>query len=254
VKQVAILGCGPAGLIAAWAVEQAGATPHIFSRKQKSHIPGSQYLHDKIPGITSEYPEGVVQYVRIGTAEGYSRKVYGDERETGWNNYLAIYPSWNVFNAYDRLWDRYEGSIVDAEITPLWVSGAVHDYDYDLVVSTLPQRAICDYPFEHQFNGVSFWIKTLPTPPADDKHDIVVYNGTDDPWYRWSVLGGVCSIEYSDLKGLPLDDGMIAGIKVTNNTCDCWPTVLRAGRWAEWKHGVLLHNVYPRVLEAVKVL
>ena len=57
---VAVLGCGPAGLIAAWAAEQAGADVQIYSKKVQSIIPGSQYLHGPIPGVSSPYAEGVV--------------------------------------------------------------------------------------------------------------------------------------------------------------------------------------------------
>src|SRR4051812_39938970 len=98
--EIAILGCGPAGIISAHAVRQSGHKPVILSSKQKSRIPGSQYLHQAIPDLTAVYPENTVQYVRMGTAEGYAYKVYGDSnRYTGWDNYRTLYPSWNVIKA-----------------------------------------------------------------------------------------------------------------------------------------------------------
>lgn len=249
-REVAILGCGPAGLIAAHTVEQSGGTPVIISDKRKSEIPGSQYLHEPIPGLTSVYPENTVQYVRMGTAEGYAEKVYGDAaRYTGWDNYRALYPSWNVIKAYDALWDRYEPEII------CWTMRTQEDIRhvadlYSRIISTLPQPVLCRNP-NHKFEGVPYWIKPLPTPEVDRGHDIVIYNGRlDDLWYRYSVLGDRCSIETCTC---PSDnwaaEGWIMGTKAVSNDCDCWSYIHRVGRWAEWRHGVLLHHVYHKVKE-----
>lgn len=250
--QVAVLGCGPAGLLCAWAVEQAGHTPIIFSRKEKSDIPGSQHLHGPIPGITSQYPEGTIQFVRIGTASDYALKVYGDRtRETGWDNYLQVYPSWNVINAYEKLWAHYEDEIADTEIMhPSSLKPIVEMFD--CIISTLPAKVICENPMHH-FRGVPYYIKKLPTPEADREHEIVVYNGLpDDSWYRWSILGGLCSIESTE----PFDDptDVIIGHKAVDNNCDCWPEIHRAGRWAEWRHGVTMYKAYLKADEIARTI
>jgi hypothetical protein len=66
----------------------------IISDKKKSVIPGSMYLHESIPGVTAVYPENSVQYIRMGTAEGYCEKVYGEaERETGWTTTSTSIPA-----------------------------------------------------------------------------------------------------------------------------------------------------------------
>ena len=258
-KKVAVLGCGPAGLLAAHAVEQSGHTPYIYSRKQKSVIPGSQYLHEPIPGVTDMYPENTVQYVRLGTAQGYGLKVYGDGyRNTGWENYDRLYPSWNVIRAYDKLWERFEPRIGDMDVTAEMVPALVEEHD--LVISTLPAPAMCEFDGEHQFESTPFWIKTLPTEEIDRNHDIVIYNGLpSDPWYRWSILGGVTSIEYATDSIVDEDDGVEyltigTGRKAINNDCDCHPSMVRAGRWAEWRHGVLLHHAYRKALTALEEL
>lgn len=243
-RDVAILGCGPAGLIAAHAVEAFGGKPTILSKKVKSEIPGSQYLHEPIPGLTSVYPENTVQYVRMGTAEGYAEKVYGDAaRYTGWDNYRAIYPSWNVIKAYDALWDRFGEEVIAWEVAPYDIQYLINTYG--TVISTLPQWILCQE--SHKFHGVPYWIKPLPMPEIDRGNDIVIYNGMeDDHWYRYSILGDRCSIETTvPIRG----SGWLNGTKAINNDCDCHPEVHRVGRWAEWKHGVLLHSVYHRVKE-----
>jgi hypothetical protein len=248
VKNVGILGCGPTGLLVALAVEQAGHVPHIISSKKKSIIPGSQHLHGPVPGLTPQYPEGTIQFVRLGTAEEYARKVYGDStRETGWDNYLQVYPSWNAIRAYDILWERYEDSISDflvnrADIPEL-------NEMYDIIISTIPAWALCENP-DHEFDSQEYWIKKLPTPEDDKEHEIVVYNGLrSDHWYRWSILGGKCSIETTSWNNA--DDTWESGQKAIDNNCDCWPAIYRCGRWAEWRHGVTMYKSY---LKAVQIM
>src|SRR5262245_22514356 len=163
-NEVAILGCGPAGLLAAHAVEQRGRVPYIFSRKEKSHIPGSQYFHESIPGVTPQYPENTVQYVRMGTEEGYAEKVYGDpSRPTGWEAYNNLYPSWNVPKAYDRLWERFADRVIEADIDAAWLAKFLEKKDRPhTIITTLPAQALCACYGTHFFDGVPFWIKEMP--------------------------------------------------------------------------------------------
>lgn len=252
--EVIIIGCGPAGLLAAHAAEQLGVTPVIISRKVKSVIPGSQYLHNAIPGLTSPYPDNTVLYTRIGTAAGYGQKVYGDpNRETGWRNYATVYPSWNVHQAYDNLWFRYADRIEDTveNLEPAQISWLLDSNE--MVISTVPAQHAC-YDKSHDFKGANYWIQTLPTPPEDEGRDVVVYNGIlRDQWYRWSILGGVCSIEYAVSPPLSFtEDSVVKGIKAVSTDCDCHPGLVRAGRWAEWRHGVLLNDAYTTAYNAIK--
>jgi hypothetical protein len=253
VKNIGVLGCGPTGLLVAHAVEQAGHVPHIISQKQKSEIPGSQHLHGAVPGVTPEYPEGTIQFVRIGTAEDYARKVYGDAaRETGWDHYWQVYPSWNAIKAYDLLWDKYESEISDMMVMGYDVPELLDMYD--AVISTIPHWLLCQAVDAHAFRRTEYWIKQLPTPEADKNHEIVVYNGLrSDHWYRWSILGGKCSIEttsWGDTGG----EGWTIGHKAIDNNCTCWPDVHRVGRWAEWRHGVTMYRSYLRAVEIMEEL
>lgn len=220
----------------------------IYSNKQKSYIPGSQYLHEAIPDLTSHYPECIVQYVRMGTREGYASKVYGSpDHPCGWENYNQLYSGWNLITAYDLLWNHWEDDIIDTRVTPPDIPWYLDNFD--LVISTLPApdmcRACCG---RHRFNGTPFWIRPLPLQPEDEHRNIVIYNGSpDDWWYRWSILGDRCSIESTR----PMENAL-TGYKVTDTDCDCWPELVRAGRWAEWKHGVLLTDAYKTAIKAME--
>jgi len=247
-QPVAILGCGPAGLFAAEAVASLGHQPVIFSRKVKSTIPGSQYLHKPIPDLCPVYPDNLVQYVRMGTAEGYAEKVYDDAtRNTGWDAYSTLYPSWNVIRAYDSAWNKHQHRIEST-----WINAdelRVIQQLFDLVITTLPAQEICENE-EHNFEGSPYWIQTLPVPYVDRNKDLVIYNGMPaDHWYRWSILSGVCSIETTKPPLDWQDDlNVKQGTKAGSTDCDCHPNVVRVGRWAQWKHGVLLNDAYDKTL------
>jgi hypothetical protein len=244
--EVAVLGCGPAGLLVAHAVEQAGHSPHIFSKKAKSTIPGSQHLQGHIPGVTPEYPDSAVLFVRMGTQRGYAQKVYGDDQHPcGWPNYDGVHKSWSVFKAYDRMWRWYERAIVDEVITSRYME--VLADNYPIVLSTLPAPDFCINP-QHDFASVPYWIQPRMTPAEDQHREVVVFNGLPgDFWYRWSILGRKESLE-STAPLLDADNGL----KAISNSCDCHPRVHRLGRWAKWQHGVLLHHAYQEALQLME--
>lgn len=246
---IAILGCGPVGLMSALACVQAGHIPYIYSLKEKSDIPGSQHLHGAIPDLTSRYPDNTTQYIRIGTAAGYALKVYGDAaRNTGWDSYWQVYPSWNMRRAYDALWDRFEATVVPGYLGYERVREIT--LGHDIVISTLPAQQLC-HDKTHVFQGVPYFLQQLPTPPGDLGREIFVYNGIiGDPWYRWSILGDQCAMEY--MKPPPNDQPYVHGLKAVSSNCHCWPTVHRAGRWAEWKHGVTVYTSYQKVVQLMK--
>lgn len=252
-KTVHIFGCGPGGLIAAHAAEEMGWNVRITSRKIKSVIPGSMHLHGPIPGITSPYPEGTIQFVRLGNAEDYARKVYADStRETGWDNYDVTMPSWRMPAAYDKLWEMYESRVMGApSIDGRYLHGYISQWPGRVIISTLPQPAICMRRKEHTFDSVPYWIQPLPVPPGDERTEIVVYNGLPhDFWYRWSILGGLCSLESSQRITAP---DAIGGVKAIRSNCDCFSGLIhRVGRWAEWQHGIVLWHTYNKVKEILR--
>jgi hypothetical protein len=241
---IAVLGCGPCGLLVAEAVHQLGHEPHIYSRKQRSEIPGSQHLQGYIPKVTPQYPDSAVMFVRMGTKEGYAEKVYGDPyHPSGWPQYDGICKSWSVFKAYDLLWAKWSREVVDRELNVITLGNLVDEYE--LILSTIPQKNICIK--SHHFGGVPFWIQPRITPADDQHREVVVFNGLpDDAWYRWSILGRKESLESTT----PLAHA-IQGWKAIENDCDCWPEIHRLGRWAKWQHGVLLHHAFHEAAEII---
>ena len=78
--RVAVLGSGPAGLLAAHACVQQGVEPKIYSLKEKSLMFGAMYLHEPIPDLNDpDRPDHDIMIVKEGTREGYAKNVYGDK-------------------------------------------------------------------------------------------------------------------------------------------------------------------------------
>src|SRR4051812_48361120 len=117
---VCILGCGPAGLLSAYAAERHGHEVVIMSRKLKSMIPGAVFLHEPIPGLTAPTPDDVVTFTKQGNKAGYAKKVYGSPDDNcSWDlSPEGERPAWSMFSLYDQLWERFQNRIVDMMIRP----------------------------------------------------------------------------------------------------------------------------------------
>ncbi len=239
--RIAILGCGPAGLLAAWAAHLEGHDVAIFSKKKMSVISGAQYLHSAIPEITDPEPESVVRYFKIGTAEGYSRKVYGAKNHlSSWNIWEdREYPAWSLRGAYEHLWNVMQGTIRD--------TGYI-DYDYvralvetfDVVVNSIPLKYICRDRDSCGFFDQPTWIRRegVMLPPNS-----ILYNGLDFPrWHRASHLDGEFFVEY----GYPVVQADMI-IKPQRNTCTCHPSspkFFNVGRYGTWTRDILTHDAF----------
>ncbi len=241
-RRIAVLGCGPAGLLAAHAVTQAGHVPVVYSLKKKSLMPGTMYVHEPIEGVTESEPDGCVTITHEGTRDGYARKVYGrEDAPVSWDTFTPErYRAWSMAKLYDRLWDMYGEAVRNCDVRDI-------DLDFlqrssELVISAIPMRALCYNQF-HFFNGTQIWI----TEEAwrDCPEDTIIYNGEDHvPWYRTSRIFGHGALE-STVK-MP---GCFSGVKPLSTNCDCYPEIKRVGRFGQWKKGVLVHHAYHQTLE-----
>jgi hypothetical protein len=256
----AILGCGPAGLLAAHAAIGLGEDVTIFSRKTKSWLNGAQYLHGSIPGLPSEDAEPVMlDYTLIGTADGYREKVYGKQWDgtVSPEEMLESHPAWNIRTDYDFLWDEYQDLIMDSDIHPrsLDLLGMQEHGMYDLIVSSIPAPALCSKG--HTFASTEIWAAgdapgmgiSIPYKCPDNT---VLCNGEPEPsWYRLSSLYGHKTVEWPGSMNRPPINGAAKVVKPTMNNCDCFPNVLRVGRYGTWQKGVLAHEAFTTTLLAL---
>lgn len=256
---VAILGCGPSGLLAALAAEQVGAKKiRIISSKVKSEIPGAVFLHKAIEGATDLAPQGEVNFAKIGNRGGYAHKVYGDSNAVcSWDEFPeGVRPAWSMAHAYHRLWMRYEDKIIDHYVEDE-VVGLILGL-YDMVISTIPAQAICCDP-DHRFEKAAIWTRPKEQPQVQDNE--IIYNGRiEDPWYRSSLLFGRGSTERAAVKGYDGSEsswrraGWVKGFKPTKTDCDCWQDLplWRVGRFGLWQKGVLAHHAYDQALNVMR--
>lgn len=259
-----ILGCGPAGLLAAHAVRQStGEMPTIMSKPpvRKSEMYGAQYLHKPIPALKNgagSMPV-TIDYTLWGDVEAYRTKVYGDTPvdSVSPEDYTEPHDAWDIRLAYNELWQEFWDHIEPRDLKAA-TSGQLADLfnGYDLVVSSIPKPMICKAG--HQFASESIWaIGDAPERgvkcPVRVAHNTVVCNGDPEPaWYRASNVFGYCTVEYPGGSQPPYP-GAASVEKPLRNNCDCWPNVLHVGRYGKWEKGVLSHHAYEDTLSALSV-
>lgn len=262
--KIAVLGCGPAGLIAAHAIRVAEGDHQvvIISKRRKSHMFGAQYLHAPIPGVTNSSDYATIRYKMLGSADDYRRKVYGDmwDGTVSPEDLAYTHQAWDIREAYDRLWTMYSYHVIDCPMNPAEMQRFVDNKNaFDLIVNTIPLRTLCSRG--HTFgtteiiaagdapqNGID--VGALYSCPADT----VICNGEEHPsWYRLSRIFGHTTIEWPGDIDVPIPTASKVE-KPTFNNCDCWSPerVLNVGRYGSWKKGVLTNHVYEDVLERIE--
>lgn len=252
--KVAILGCGPAGLLAAYAAELHGHAPIVFSRKVKSVMPGAQYIHAAIPGLT--YNEVAIKYAKLGTREGYAQKVYGSpDAPCSWDAFPeGVVPGYDMVAAYDALWDRYKPIVLDGLVDHELL--AMVQQKYDMVFSAVPAPLLCygDCFFRSQ----TIWVAKTHRDICEQLGDpCIIYNGQEsDLYYRTSLLNGVGATEYSDaslnvVRRGELVPPLVRAQKPLDNNCRCRPNIIRIGRFGQWKKGVLVHDAFKEACDAL---
>lgn len=254
-----ILGAGPAGLLAAHALASKNHDIVIVSRKRKSELFGAQYLHRAIPGIAYG-PGEPVSYRLHGTADGYRSKVYGPGATLGVSpeELGADHLAWNIRSAYAMLWERYREFIQDEYLDAAGLRLLIGRLHPELVVSSIPAPVLCDQG--HSFTSQKVWAigdapeRGVYCPVKNIPAMTVVCNGEVNPgWYRASYVYGYRTAEWS-WNSPPSRWQAAEVVKPLSNDCDCWPGVLRVGRYGAWTKGVLSHTAYEQALAAVSVL
>jgi hypothetical protein len=241
--KVAVLGCGPAGLLAAHAAAQLGWSVDIFSHKVRSKIHGAQILHEPIAGVTSPKEDAVVKVFKYGNRAGYALKVYGDpDAPCSWDDYEeGPMPVWSMELCYDRLWEKYEDRITNTEINPHLAS--VIEEDYELTVSSIPLNTLVP-------EGAYVWQDVHVYSVAHNAMGEMFIEWSGDPdhqWYRRSGLFGKLDYEFSYDPAEP-------SVRVrkplrSTGTSEQYPQIMRVGRYGEFRKGVLINDAYNNVWE-----
>lgn len=256
--KIAVLGCGPAGLMAVHGVRavRPEADVAIFSKARKSHMFGAQYLHEPIPGL--EARKTTVDYQLRGSMDDYRRKVYGPkwDGKVSPDDYIGEHDAWNIRDAYDQLWSLYGDWVNDVQIDPAGVRALYDDHKFDLVVNTIPLDILCHRG--HSFGAVEI-VAAGDAPEHGVKvssmyhcpYDTVVCNGESAPsWYRMSRIFDYTTVEWPGGLKVPVNSAANV-VKPTFNNCDCWPDMLKVGRYGSWTKGVLSHEAFFKVKEAL---
>lgn len=248
---VLILGCGPAGLIAAHAAATAGAENiRILSKPRKSYMRGAQYLHEPIPLATPVESQFMVNYVLTGTIEGYRAKVYGPQslEEVSVETLVGQHPAWDIRATYDELWKAYSPYILEYDVSPYALKQTLSSLKPDLTVSTVPAPLLCAEG--HGFHSTKIWSTDRVVGWSFGDDNQVICNGDPNTgWYRVSRIHGWENTEWPGGRKPPVIP-LWEVVKPTKTNCDCFPDVVRAGRYGRWKKGVLSHEVWNEVLQA----
>ena len=264
-KSVAILGCGPAGMLVAHAAHLKGWDFKIYSRKQKSPLFGAQYLHEPIPEITGQcYEDGAVMlnYRIDGSPTAYRHKVYGENWDgtVSPEDFLEEHYAWDIRTAYDKLWFDYGDVIQEMDLGDIRYPGVVFDA-FDLVISTVP-RTVWD-PVPTNFELSYVW--ALGDGDYERVHMYrpdpftVVCDGTkDNSWYRVSNIFGFCTMEWPYFHNAPYAtvsppaNGAARVIKPLLYKGDSRKDFIHLGRYAQWEKGVLTSDVFNRAMEVLQ--
>lgn len=252
--KVLVLGCGPAGLMAAQGATDAmmrfdeQILLSIISRKVKSKLYGAQYLHAPIPRATPVDPIRV-RYRLQGTADEYRRKVYGQlwDGTVSPEDLEEDHYAYDIRRTYDALWDRWAYAVSDAEVDPVGLMNIFSD-EVDLVISSIPRQNLCH--MGHAFGSTRI-IAAGDAPelgirvPYKCAPSTIVCNGEDNPaWYRMSNVFGHTTVEWpGSIEYVPIQTAAVTS-KPTKTDCNCFPDVFRVGRYGRWEKGVLSHTAY----------
>lgn len=256
---VAVLGAGPAGMVAAHAAVMYGArNVIIYSKPRKSHLFGAQYLHAPIPGLYNPEPVKVKYTLSFGSADDYRRKVYGPswDGSVSPEDLAEEHEAWDIRTVYSGLWSMYQELIVPADIGPADVAAISDRKTHDFTINTIPMPVLCSGG--HTFRTQEIWAAgdapeigvRLPYSCPDST---VRLNGWPEPaWYRISNIYGHKTVEWPGTLATrpPINHSVKVGKPLTNN-CYCWPNVLRVGRFGQWRKGALVHEVFDQVWSAL---
>lgn len=236
-----VLGCGPAGLLAAHALETSGERFSIISRRKQTRL-GGQYLLAPIPHLTGQLPETTITVLRVGVPD-----------------FRQQHRAWNLSRVYQTLWGRYEERIIHVdEITPLHLKEWTREFEN--IFTTLPAPVICNDQDHHWFRSRT--IRVWPWSRDDNNFagaladNTVIYNTNSEPtWTRSALLWGKGFTEWPAHVRIPPVTPLLTDHRPTETNCVCWDdgSVHRIGTAARWHELITIDDVWPDVVKVVGV-
>jgi hypothetical protein len=270
-KKYLIIGCGPAGLIAARTLEQNGVGTdqiHIISKSaEKSTIGGAQFLHRPVIGESD--PDAQLSICKLGDGVGYARKVYGEGAVATSFDRIGLaggknVSAWSLQSAYEQLWDDYAPDIHELSVNAEGMEEILNSGEWDEIICTIPPTEYCNNN-NHFFKSVRILIGIDPIDEFPFDNAILYSGREEDSWYRMSSIFSNQSIELGsagnvlDYEGLRkvaekyIFSKIVRGLKPIETNCDCGyghsTKLLRVGRFGMWDRQRLLHQVPAQVAE-----
>jgi hypothetical protein len=239
--KVAIIGAGPAGLAAAHAAMGLDCEVVVIAPKFKTPQNGPLLMQRPIPGINKDHPDGTIHQVVIGgSILDYRYKLYGDINiNINGDQLRESYHAWRHRETYDQLWALYSGLITDDFIEP-WQLASLHER-FDLVVSTASAKAMCRSRTIHKFEYKAVAVTSRAEYPNQPDNTIIFNGGEEHFWVRSSKIFGVPVTEWP-ISAEPTGSRVI--MKPISTDCNCYPHVLRTGRFGAFKNEVWVDTAY----------
>ncbi len=191
----------------------------------------------------------------MGDIRNYLARIYGpdfiDDPSDTLEGEVFVY---DIRQTYDILWDEFSPSVVDLPLGPHSVDAITRQYD--LVISTIPANALCVDP-SHKFIASYIWVAGETTDGGVKfnwgiDNNKIIRNGATDAgtWTRASKTFNVMTVEWPDGDEAPMPTAARVPKPVTN-TCDCWPEVVRLGRFGRWDRNALVHHAFDETIGAI---
>lgn len=269
IKRVAVLGCGPTGIFAAHAAINMGFDVQLFSRRRRSEMYGSQYLHAPIPGLTKS-PARKIKHILIGKPEDYAPKVYGEDHNEPVHSWLTTDEmAWDIREAYYSGFFKYRDLITDVEN----ISGRTFGSNYPqphkevyeaftdphcLLISTIPAHMLC-VKMSHNFRSRNIlaageaFERGVFLDDYNVEKDTVTHNSEKSPsWYRAANIFEHKTIEWPAGTKVFTPHATVIQ-KVLGTDCDCWEgAIMKVGRQGSWTRHALAHHAYQQTLTALE--
>lgn len=241
---VAIIGGGLVGRLAAWATMQAGHTPTIFDRMTEAVTPrGFVYLHTNC-GLPLT-PQRIHVIETGGVASQYAHKVYGDSfHKVSFGKYSGVHEGYDPAELLNILNGLQHGMVKDANFKDI-VEIMELRYSYDKLIVTLPANRL--FP-DLRLPSVKGSVGIYPLNDGEVLKNFCIYSADPGvPWYRSGSMFGYAFREFSTvIPGHRIITKVVPGDEVNPRQ-----NILFTGRFGKWTKQ-LSHESYEEVLNWLK--